>query len=169
MYDRYSNKIDESRDSDTSNFDLGSLGEVYAALSEYICSTTGWDLMPTADDDFFVLGMDSLHATRLARIVKSALVKQNVLGNFDAQVLYNNPNLKPLSVAVFRIVCAKTSIISPPTEEEETINVLIDEYSHPKICLNEKMRSLAIMQLADCTHSISLSQERPDLWEAICF
>lgn len=72
------------------------LASVSRYLREVIVSTTGWPEWP-ASQNFFALGMDSLHVIILVRNLKRALT----LPNLSPSILYTNPSLQSLSLALF--------------------------------------------------------------------
>lgn len=131
MYDRYSSGVEDSNDDSLDSLDLSSVSRIQTFLSECIHYETGWVERPGAEDDLFMLGLDSLQVTRMTRTIKAALARRGMQVGFDARVLYNNSTLKSLSAVIFRKVNAVNGTDDERTlGKQEAIDALIEEYSH---------------------------------------
>ena len=144
MYDRYSNGQEDNNVESFGSVDLSSVSSIQTFLSQRIQSETGWDYQPEAEDDLFMLGMDSLQVTRMTRTIKSALARQGIQVGFDARVLYNNSTLKSLSEEVFRKANSEHETNGEGTPgHQEAIEALIEEYSHFETISSESKEKLA--------------------------
>lgn len=144
MYDRYSDGLEDNGDDSLDSADLSSVSRIQTFLSDWIHSETGWDYQPEAEDDLFMLGMDSLQVTRLTRVIKAALTKHGMQGDFDGRMLYENSTVKSLSEVIFRKACAAYDTNGERTPgNHEAIEALIEEFSQFETISSESKKTLS--------------------------
>ena len=143
MYDRYSGGLEDNHDDSPDLPDLRSVSRIQTYLLQCIRSETGWDYQPEAEEDLFMLGMDSLQVTRMTRSIKAALARQGIQGRFDAWMLYENSTVKSLSEAICQKATAASDTKDEPTpSNQKTIEALIEEYSHFEAISSERREIL---------------------------
>lgn len=131
MYDRYEESIERTHHDLPPSADLSTVGHVKAFISMCIASETGWDHQPHANEDFFSLGMDSLHVVRIARAIKAALAEQGLPQAFDVRTLYQNPSIESLSQTVYERIHSEGGVnVEQSVDQVSGIDALVEEYSH---------------------------------------
>ncbi|KAJ3549260.1 hypothetical protein NM208_g592 [Fusarium decemcellulare] len=77
------------------------MDQITAQLRNLVHQTTAIDV-PGEDDDFYLLGMDSLQTLEVSRNLKSVLRSSKVpLERISPSIIYSNPTLRQLSASLF--------------------------------------------------------------------
>jgi len=111
--------------------DLHSEDGIQRFVRESIASVTGWEDLPTDDEDLFMLGMDSLQAVRIARAIKFGISRSGSSFDFAPRQVYQNPTILALSREI-GLLLQSTSVApgNAQRKREEVIAKQIKQYSN---------------------------------------
>ena len=135
MYDKFEADADSIEEIDLpSKPDMSSIDGIQDTLMILMTRLAGWDASPDPDEDLFMLGLDSLHVTRMVRALKQVFKRagaSDVQERVTAQLVYNSPTIRTLSQSICKIakdgLKASTTGIDAPRERE--MENLIEKYS----------------------------------------
>lgn len=135
------NLVDRS-DLPEEDVDPKSLDSVQDFVGQLISKVTGWRFEPEQGTDLFMLGMDSLHVTRVTRALKAALQKsvpQSILNEVSPRTVYAHPTVTGLALALYRLITSagpdgqRTSpsehIAETSVERDQRIQGVIDKWT----------------------------------------
>jgi thioester reductase-like protein len=82
-----------------------------------------------AEDDLFVLGVDSLQTSQLANTIRNALVPHFPSAkNISTRFVYENPSVAKLTTSILRLATGQTSA-AQETSIEERMKAMVEKYT----------------------------------------
>lgn len=126
---------------------------IQRCVQDRIPDPSSWD----ADDDFFSRGMDSLEATRLARILANVQNKTTfpafLNGKVSPQFIYQNPSVRALAKALLK----NTTSSSPPLKNTASLTIqqmkaLATQFSSSTSAVNPSERKLTVLLTGSTGH-----------------
>ena len=125
-------------------------------IHEKICSLTGWDVLKN-DDNFFVLGMDSLQALLLTRNLRQSLASSEIA----MSTIYTNPTVLLLVEALLGLsVQQRMSKASEEQTRQAKMETLLQEYKKPIDEISSRLRDHKVVTNGVSKLSISTEDKK---------
>lgn len=126
------------------------------ALSQSLVAVISGELLRgrcvAQDDDFFELGLDSLQVTRLLRLIRGCLERQNhaKVSNLTPRIIYQNPSAATLSKALMQRITGTCHNSTTSESTDEILQSILASYS----ARMEDIRKTDVIVLTGSTGSL---------------